>query len=547
MTAAPGEGGLVAVARQKFRPRIRTVLLFINSLILLLPLVGIQALKLYENELIHQTEAALAAQGAYVREQLKADLTARLVGLGAPQGHEVDPRFVRQDGSSGEFYEPLMPDINVYRERIRPAAPDARLATVSADPLLAAAAAPLSPLLLSAQRFTLTGVRVLDHQGVVVASSRGEIGFSFADREEVQRALLGETLGLMRERVSDEPIPALSGISRGSRVRVFLALPVVVDNRVLGAIILSRTPLDIQKALYLQRFVLLRYVFGLMIIVLFVSLLTAKTISRPIEALIAQADAVKVGRASKPVEKPGSREVDELSRAIDAMARTLKERGAYIEAFARNVSHEFKTPLATFQGTVELLRDHAETMSRDERERFLGMIASDAARLERLVERLLHLARADVAAPAAETTPVAPTLEAAVRRAAEQGLKTALRIEPGFAPRAALSREALESIVSNLLENAKAHGGPDVRVDVRLSPGVQGTCVILVADDGPGISAANRTRVFDAFFTTARAAGGTGLGLAIVRALAEAHGGRVELEDGSTGAAFSVFLPAVDS
>jgi signal transduction histidine kinase len=113
-----------------------------------------------------------------------------------------------------------------------------------------------------------------------------------------------------------------------------------------------------------------------------------------------------------------------------------------------------------------------------------------------------------------------------------------------------LTREALESIVSNLLENAKTHGGGGgsaVKVELRLAAFGPKTCRITVADDGPGISPANRARGFDAFFTTARAKGGTGLGLAIVRALAEAARGRIELdpEEGRGGASFSVYLPAL--
>ncbi len=540
-----------------FRPRIRTVLLVVNLVIILLPLLGIQALRLYESELIRQTESALAAQGAVIREQYRAWLLHRLGPKGLETyGHPIDPRFApRPDAeppkvsadASGDgaepnapkqsYYQPIQPDIEMYRERVRPRAEDAAPSPFPADEDAVYAGKKLNPILQEAQRYTLAGVRIVDHRGVVVSSSRGELGHLLDAREEVQRALAGETIGLLRQRISDDPTPPLAAISRGGLVRVFFALPVTHDGRVLGAIVLSRTPIDIQKALFLNRHVLMRYVSGLLILLLFVSLLTAKTISRPVQALIRQAEDVRMGRDTKPLPNPGSHEIDQLSRAVDQMARTLKDRARYIETFARNVSHEFKTPLATFHGTVELLRDHLDTMSKEERERFLAMLAGDAQRMERLVERLLLLARAEVSGPGGETTPLTPTLEELTRRYAASGLDVRLDVAPELAAaQLAMSREALESTVGNLVENARHHGGKGVKVEIAArSDHAFGAALITVEDDGPGISAANLPRVFDAFFTTARASGGTGLGLSIVKALLEAHGGRVEVTSAGEG------------
>jgi hypothetical protein len=90
---------------------------------------------------------------------------------------------------------------------------------------------------------------IVDHQGIVVATSRGELGLSLAHREEVVRALAGERVRILRVRISDEPAPPLEAVSRGNRVRLFVALPVVHAGRVLGAVVLSRTPVELQKAL----------------------------------------------------------------------------------------------------------------------------------------------------------------------------------------------------------------------------------------------------------------------------------------------------------
>jgi signal transduction histidine kinase len=538
-----------------YKPRIRTVLLVVNLVILLLPLAGIQALSLYENELVHQTEASLVAQGAYVREHFKAALLpllgaedhatdpAHLPASGDKYGIPVLPKFLPTPETLAEPYEPITPNLDLAREQLRPAEDEAKDTGVAADRLAAKAGQRLTPLLRRTQRYTLAGVRVVDVNGIVVASSRGELGLSLVHREEVLRALQGETVSLLRQRVSDEPTPALQAMSRGNRVRVFVALPVVYAGQVLGAVVLSRTPLDISKALYLNRFALLRYSAGLVIIVLLVSLLTAKTISRPIEALIAQTDRVKANEDAAPLAHPGSHEVRQLSEAIAAMAKALSERSAYIEAFARNVSHEFKTPIATFLGTTELLRDHLDTMTKAERDRFLGMLTGDARRMEKLTTRLLQLAKADVGSPGTDRTEIQPLLSALAERFASQGLSVALDAKAADDLAVRMAPEALDSLLANLLDNARHHGGKAVRVAIAAEPcriGEQAGVCISVRDDGRGLSQANQAKAFEAFFTTARDSGGTGLGLAIVRALVEAHHGRVRLESAGEGHGLTV-------
>src|SRR5439155_39005 len=120
--------------------------------------------------------------------------------------------------------------------------------------------------------------------------------------------------------------------------------------------------------------------------------------------------------AVAPLARPITREVARLSEAVATMARTLEERADYIRTFASQVSHEFKAPLTAIQGAVELLRDHAATMSAEERDRFLENLAADAQRLERLVRRLLELARAYVAEAGHERADLAAVLAAIAER-----------------------------------------------------------------------------------------------------------------------------------
>lgn len=533
-----------AIAASTRRPRLRTVLLLVNVLILLLPLAGIAVLRLYENALIRSTEVQLLGQGAFVCEMFR-DAYSRAVGLPAV-AHEA------AGGETGAIRpeKVLAPGIDVSRDAILPQPPPAATPEMPADPKALSAGAAIEAALDAAAQRTLAGIRVVDRSGTVVASTGSEKGLSLAAREEVARALRGERASVLRRRISDEPTPPLESMSRGQRYRVFVALPVTVEGAgVVGAVVLSRTPLDLPKALYSHRRTILFGAGALLAVVAGVSALTALTIVRPARELMRRAERVARGERGVDVEiaETGTREMAHLARAIADMARTLEERADYIRTFASHVSHEFKTPLTAIRGAVELLRDHLETMSAEERERFLVLLDEASERLERLVRRLLELARADVTAPGDERTDVAEALQAAARRSRLAGLDVVASASAAVGS-VRMARETLDEILSNLLDNARVHGGPHVRV--RLSarrddadgdvPAVE----ITVADDGPGISEANVGKVFTPFFTTARDRGGSGLGLSIVRSLLESHGGSIRVEPSPRGATFVLRIPS---
>jgi signal transduction histidine kinase len=406
----------------------------------------------------------------------------------------------------------------------------------------------LQPILDRAARTTLAGIRIVDANGVVVATSRSELGLSLAHREEVAVALEGTGVSLLRERISDEPAPPLRSMSRGQRYRVFVALPVIEHDRVVGAVVLSRTPLDIAKALYLTRRPLIIGAAVLLAVVVIVSTLTSLTIGRPVRALILQAESVSRGEkgAWVPLESPGTLELQRLSEAVAAMARNLEDRADYIRTFASHVSHEFKTPLTAIRGTVELLDDHLDDMSLEERSNFLRNLREASEHLDRLVSRLLDQARADVVRPGADTAGVDAAVQAVARAHAESGLDVIA--EPVDATiRVRMAEETLREILSNLLDNARQHGGEAVRVRISTSSVRDrdaDTVELVVSDDGDGISEANAAKIFTPFFTTARERGGSGLGLSIVRSLLEAHGGTIALATAQRGAEFRIRLPA---
>jgi len=274
-----------------------------------------------------------------------------------------------------------------------------------------------------------------------------------------------------------------------------------------------------------------------------VSLLAAALVLRPLRAVVAQARAIGAGDAagSQAIRSPVVAEFDQLSQALATMSAALRDRNEYIRSFAANVSHEFKTPLSSIQGAVELLRDGAESMPAAQRSRFLANIDDDSRRLTELVKRLLELARADSMAPGGETSSVEAVLREVVERGKAQGMDVAL--EASLESRVAVPPDVLDAAVWQLVSNASQHGGAGVRVRVAATAS-SGAVRIAVRDDGPGISEANRARVFDAFFTTARERGGTGLGLTIAQSMLRVFGARLELSPpGASGAELVVTVP----
>lgn len=537
------------------RPRLNTILLIINLGILLLPLGGIGALRLYESELVRRTESELISQGTLIGAIYREELL-RL--LSSSTGADLPGITSRHYGLPATFhpsanaepspkYHPITPKLDIAGERVRPPAPAALAAKVSSDPLASQAGRLIAPILHSSKDATLVGIRVLDMNGTVVASTGGESGFSLINREEAERALTGEYVSLLRQRISDESQVATASLSRGNLMRVFVGMPVIHEGRVLGAVVLSRTPLDIRKALFLVRGQIAVGVSVLLGVVLIITILTSITVNRPLKTLVRRAEQIVSGeKVAAPVpNESGIHEIVQLSHAMSLMAKTLEERADYIRTFANNVSHEFKTPLTSIRGAVELLDDHFQDMSPDDRNRFVKIITSETERMERLVRRLLDLARADTFEPGEERSDVCETLDAMVLRYREQGMAVSVECRDG-AGFVRMAHETFESVISNLIENARQHGGNGVQVHIsgRIAQAGGGRELELdIHDNGPGISAGNRDKVFRPFFTTARETGGSGLGLSIVQSLLHAHGGSISLEPSESGTLFRVTVP----
>jgi two-component system OmpR family sensor kinase len=202
--------------------------------------------------------------------------------------------------------------------------------------------------------------------------------------------------------------------------------------------------------------------------------------------------------------------------------------------FVSDASHELRTPLTAIRGQLELLGGQ-ESPAAAEVRRVEALVGAEMARIERLVEDLLTLARLDEGAPL-RRRPV--DLGPYLRGLAEG--EAGVDIGALAAGTLDADPDRLAQVLRNLLANARRHAGAEGRVELSAA-GRGGRLTICVDDDGPGIPPAERARVFDRFHRSEAArdrdSGGSGLGLSIARSIVELHGGRIRIGDSALGGA----------
>ena len=525
--SAKGEG----LARQAVRggARLTPRLLAFNLLLVFLPVAGLFFLGPYERQLLETQERAMVQQG-------------RLLVAGIAASGELTRASARR--VVGELAARTDARLRVLDREGRPLA-DSSLLGPPREPDAAGetrsrARADRRNLLyaLGALPFSIWN-RIASTPGFPAAEP-GEY-YSTAERlggAEVEAALSGR-------------YGAATRIAPGAERAVILysAIPLRIDGRVAGAVLVSQSTTRILGELYEVRLEIFGVFLASVAAAIALSLYVAGTIARPLVALGAEARAQVDGRGRLRASFRGSSRPDEigdLARALEELTRQLAARLAATESFAADVSHELKNPLASIRGATEML---AVAKSSEERRRFLAVVEQEIARSERLLASVRDISRLDAPEVAEERTRVdlAALIEQLVesfRRRGERGVEFELRRPPEVVELVG-APERFAAMIENLLDNAASFSPPGAKVEVELTR-EPGAIRIAVADHGPGVPEAHRERVFDRFFSYRPGVGGqqhSGLGLAIVKAIAETHGGGVAVENRSGGGArFTVRL-----
>ena len=312
---------------------------------------------------------------------------------------------------------------------------------------------------------------------------------------------------------------------------------------------------DLTRVLRGERATSLLLFLGVATLTLSLSFYLVQTIVRPVRMLALAAQRVRLGRAREvivPRLPERGDEIGALARALSDMTTALRQRIDATEAFAADIAHELKNPLASLRSAVDTL----EGVDRpDLRARLIEVIRDDVARLDRLISDIADASRLDAELSrsrfeAVDLGTLAAGLVAAYRQTIlPPGIALAYDPpEPGTMM--TLGDPArLAQVLRNLIDNAISFSPDSGTIAVSVTRG-DAEVRLSVDDEGPGVPAENRSDVFRRFYSERPAAESfgrhSGLGLAIAHAIVEAHGGSIAAGDAvGGGARFTVRLPAV--
>jgi signal transduction histidine kinase len=261
---------------------------------------------------------------------------------------------------------------------------------------------------------------------------------------------------------------------------------------------------------------------------------------RPVEAIRAETTAITGSTIHRRVPEPGTDdEIGRLARTMNSMLDRLENASLRQRRFVSDASHELRSPVASIRTQLEvaLRKPDADWPA------VAAKVLAEDERLEDAVGELLELARAEEGAPL-DATDV--DLDEVVLDETRRSYRVPIDTSHVSAGRVHGSSAQLARAIRNLLDNAARHAQQRVVVELARD---DGRVVLVVDDDGPGVPASDRERIFERFTrldeSRARDAGGVGLGLPMVRAIVERHAGTVSVGDAPTGGArFVIRLPA---
>jgi len=511
--------------------RIWVRLLAFNALLVIVPVAGVLFLGTYEQHLLAAQERTMVQEGRLLAASLEAtgrldttDANNILLQLG--QRHEARLRVVDRVGA-------LVADSARLGPRREP------------DPegsVQVEAVGSRGSWLYRLGSFPFRLLRRLgDAPPVQVRDAYDDEGTIRGP--EVLRALDGR-YGAATRLVPGDERPA---------VTLYSAIPVRNrDGKVVGAVLVSQSTARILRALDAVRIGVFKVFLASLGVAIVLSLVVATTIARPLARLRRQAEAVldRRGRLTGTIT-PSRRwdEIGELERALSELTRRLEVHLQRTQAFASDVAHEFRNPLASIRTATDMALEVEDEV---QRRRFLALVQREVARMERLLQGAREISWIDARLDEEERSAVdlAGLLEGIVEgfrlRVGPTGPQLVLAVAEHAVVSAAADR--LTQVFDNLVDNAVGFSPARGTVTISLTTAAR-LAHVRVSDEGPGIPDEHLGRVFDRFFSyrpDERGGNGhhSGLGLAIVRAIVEAYGGNVTARNRPAGGTeLAVTLP----
>jgi two-component system sensor histidine kinase ChvG len=528
----------------------------LNMAGLLVLVVGILYLNQWRDGLIDARVQSLRVQGEIISAAIAASATVDSDII------SVDPDRLlgAQSGSFSPFsyYDPTL-EFPINPERV-------------------------APLLRNLITPTRTRARIYDGQGLLILDSeniyaRGEVLRQAIDTSKSGSFFLmdwwnaliswapGGNYPTYQEYEADEGIrypevaSALSGapadfvrVDAQNQLVVSVAVPVQRLRAIVGAILLSTEPGDIDSVVAQERWSILRIAGIAAGVQIVLSLLLAGTIAGPMRRLSAAAERVQTAgnaRAEIPDLSDRPDEIGHLSGALRRMTDALYNRIEAIERFAADVAHELKNPLTSLRSAVETL---PLAKKAEDRERLTNIIQHDVKRLDRLITDISSASRldAELARESADRVDIEKLAEAMVAIqtdvAAGRDVEVVMGKRVGRGSTMVNGHESrLAQVFANLIDNAVSFSPPGGKVTVAVS--TEGEAItVTVTDEGPGITG-DAGRIFQRFYTDrpeAESFGNhSGLGLSISKQIVDAHKGRIRAQNRTdrSGAIFTIVLP----
>jgi two-component system, OmpR family, sensor histidine kinase ChvG len=322
-----------------------------------------------------------------------------------------------------------------------------------------------------------------------------------------------------------------------------------------GVLLLTVNARDIRRIVRAERFTLALVLFATIAFSILLSRFLARTIANPLRRLALTAHRVRLGRAREvdvPLLPKRRDEIGLLARALHDMTQSLRQRIDATEAFAADVTHELKNPLASLRSAVDSLERVEDP---ELRRQMLDLVRQDVGRLDRLVVDIAEASRLDAELSRARFEPVdlGPLIETMVPMWEERGDGVSIAFaRPRVATAVVAGDESrLARLIDNLVDNAISFSPPGGLVEIRATS-LGEEVMVSIEDEGPGVPDDAREMIFNRFHSIRPEEDfgrHSGLGLAIARAIVEGHGGRIEVEnrhDGRSGARFVVRFPGAE-